>query len=86
MSEHVDGNALAGPLSEIFRSDMTVARCSCRGCGDVTSLATEMVYEGHGTVVRCRSCDDVLITIVEAPDRTVLTFPGVSSVSVARED
>jgi hypothetical protein len=84
MSSHVDGNALAGPLSEVFRTDMTTAVCCCDGCGDTTTLASEMVYGTHGTVVRCRSCDDVLITVVETPDRTVLSFPGVTSVSVER--
>jgi hypothetical protein len=84
MSSHVDGNALAGALSEVFRTDMTTAVCCCDGCGDTTTLATEMVYGTHGTVVRCRACDDVLITVVETPGRMVLSFPGVSSVSIER--
>ncbi|RUR00938.1 DUF6510 family protein [Labedella endophytica] len=84
MSSHVDGNALAGPLSEVFHTDMTTAVCCCDGCGETTTLASEMVYGAHGLVVRCRSCDDVLITIVETPERVVLSFPGVSSVSVER--
>ncbi|PSL39243.1 hypothetical protein CLV49_2877 [Labedella gwakjiensis] len=84
MSSHVDGNALAGTLSEVFRTDMTTAVCCCDGCGETTTLASEMVYGTHGIVVRCRSCDDVLITLVETPDRVVLSFPGVSSMSVER--
>jgi hypothetical protein len=86
MSSHVDGNALAGALSEVFRADMTAAVCCCGRCGDTTTLATEMVYGAHGAVVRCRSCDDVLITIVGTPDRVVLSFPGVSSVTVERPE
>jgi hypothetical protein len=89
MSSHVDGNALAGPFSEVFRTDMTTAVCCCGGCGDTTTLATEMVYGtdalAHGSVVRCRSCDDVLITLVETPDRVVVRFPGIATLSVDRE-
>ncbi len=89
MASHVDGNALAGPLSEVFRTDMTTAVCCCGGCGDTTSLASEMVYGtdglAHGSVVRCRACDDVLLTLVETPDRTVVRFAGVTTLSVERE-
>lgn len=88
MSSHVDGNALAGPLSEVFRTDMTTAVCCCGGCGDTTTLATEMVYGtdalAHGSIVRCRACDDVLITLVETPDRVVVRFPGVTTLTVDR--
>jgi hypothetical protein len=82
MADYVDGNALAGPLSAVFRADMTTAVCCCHGCGETTALAAEMVYGVHGTVIRCRSCDDVLVTLVETPDRTVLSFPGLASLSV----
>jgi Family of unknown function (DUF6510) len=82
MPTHVDGNALAGPLSEIFRIDMTTATCCCDGCGDVASLASEMVYRGLGTVVRCRQCDDVLMVFVETPNQTVMSVRGLRSLSV----
>ncbi len=36
---HVDGNALAGPLSEVFRDDVTMALGRCTSCGDVSVLA-----------------------------------------------
>src|SRR4029450_2804781 len=32
---YTDGNALAGPLGEIFAVDITVARGRCAGCGRV---------------------------------------------------
>ena len=34
----VDGNALAGELSEVFSQEMTVARVACGGCGAVEQL------------------------------------------------
>ncbi|MDQ1572918.1 MAG: hypothetical protein QOH44_477, partial [Actinomycetota bacterium] len=44
MMSHLDGNAIAGPLSEIFGADMTMASGRCGGCGDVSPLAMAMVY------------------------------------------
>jgi len=40
---HVDGNALAGPLSEVFRDDITTALGRCTSCGDVSVLAEALV-------------------------------------------
>lgn len=85
MTRHVDGNALAGPLSEILRVDITAAMCCCEGCGDFSALASEMVHNGAGIVVRCRQCDDVLITAVTTPDRTVVRFHGLRSVSISTD-
>lgn len=54
MDGHVDGNALAGMLSELFSFDVTLARCRCASCGDVAVIARAMVYGGEqGRVVRC---------------------------------
>ena len=66
----------------MFRVDMTTATCCCGGCGDVASLASEMVYHGPGTVVRCRQCDDVLMVLVATPDGTVLSLQGLRSLSL----
>ena len=52
--EHVDGNAIAGPLAEFFAFDVTTATGRCVGCGSIAELARAMVYRsGAGTVVRC---------------------------------
>ena len=64
---HLDGNVLAGPLLELFREDMTAATARCDGCGDVSVLATAMVYDAApGWCVRCHVCNDVLMTFVQA--------------------
>ncbi|HEV7949242.1 MAG TPA: DUF6510 family protein [Glaciihabitans sp.] len=71
MSNHVDGNALAGPLSELFRVDVTSAEGSCAGCGDTAVLACALVYpDPMGFVARCRSCDAVLLTLVLPGDNS----------------
>jgi Family of unknown function (DUF6510) len=83
--QHVDGNALAGPLAEFFTFDITMATGRCNGCGTVAELARAMVYQsGAGTVVRCGSCDHVLATLVESDDRAWIGFSGMSAIEVRR--
>jgi uncharacterized Zn finger protein len=83
--QHVDGNALAGPLAEFFTFDVTMATARCNGCGSIAELARAMVYQsGAGTVVRCGSCGHVLATLVEADDRAWISLAGVSAIEVPR--
>ncbi|HET8740363.1 MAG TPA: DUF6510 family protein [Acidimicrobiia bacterium] len=63
---HVDGNAVAGLLVEIFGQEMTASRGQCGGCGRIDVLANVMVYrDAPGDVLRCPVCDSVLMVIVE---------------------
>ncbi len=74
---HVDGNVLAGQLTELFAFDGTMASIHCPGCGAVEVLATAMVYmDDMGTVARCCHCDDVLLTVVEGDGRRWVSFVG----------
>jgi len=83
--QHVDGNALAGPLAEFFAFDVTMAVARCEGCGSTAELARAMVYpSGAGTVVRCGSCGQVLMTLVESEDRAWIRFTGMGAIEVAR--
>jgi len=82
---HLDGNVLAGPLSELFSVDMTVAVGKCIGCGDEAVLASAMVYEsGPDIVVRCHHCDDVLMTLVQSPADLRVEFRGIAMLTVPR--
>ena len=81
MAARVDGNALAGILSEFFRLDTTTAVVQCSGCGDRAVLAREMVYpDPMGFVVRCEKCEDVLMIVVDAPGGAWLDLRGVDGV------
>jgi hypothetical protein len=80
--QHVDGNALAGHLADLFAVDPTMASMRCPGCGAIEVLATTMVYmDAMGAVARCYHCDAVLLTLVESEDRTWVGFAGVTVVS-----
>jgi len=83
--QHVDGNALAGPLADFFSFDVTTATARCNGCGTMAELARAIVYtNAAGTVVRCSNCGQVLATIVESEDRAWIGFGGVSALEVRR--
>jgi hypothetical protein len=62
----LDGNAIAGLLHEVFGAEMTTATGTCAHCGAAAQVAELVVYlEAPGTVVRCRTCESVLMVIAE---------------------
>lgn len=83
MQGHVDGNALAGMLSDIFAFDVTTARGRCIACGEIAVLAQTMVYGGEqGYVARCSGCNDVLMVVVPEPHGTRVQMRGYSWLEV----
>ena len=84
----LDGNALAGPMAAAFGADMTDAMARCAGCGLVGPIAETMVYghptaeQGGGYVARCPGCDNVLMTMVMASDRTFVGLPGTAFIEL----
>ena len=82
-AKRVDGNAAAGMLSEIFVSDVTVARARCAGCGSSREIAMLMVYaHGMGTVMRCPDCDGVVLRMARTPTHVWLDASGASSIAI----
>ena len=83
-SPHIDGNAAAGPLDQIFAAEVTTAFVTCSACATCEELARAMVYgRPPAVVLRCRSCGDVLLTLVSAAGgRTRLGLSGVASIDV----
>ena len=79
----VDGNALAGPLRELFAVDVTAAVVRCAGCGATGALATLTVYvDAPGLVARCPGCTDVVLRVVRGPDRAWLDLRGTVSLEI----
>ena len=71
--EPLDGNAIAGPLADYFGAEMSTATGACTHCGTSAVVAELAVYRsGPGTVVRCRSCGDDVMVIVEARGRVAV--------------
>lgn len=58
----LDGNALAGPLAELFVPDLTATIVACAHCGNVAPLAAHHVYpDAPALVVRCPGCTGVVL-------------------------
>jgi hypothetical protein len=75
----LDGNALGGPLGEVFVGEITVARSTCGSCGAVREIGALAVYaQAPGSVARCPGCDAVLLRLVRAEGRIWLELQGVS--------
>ncbi|MDX3056232.1 DUF6510 family protein [Streptomyces sp. NE06-03E] len=72
-----DGNALAGPLSQIFAVDPTTAWRRCPECGLTGSLAQLRVYgPDPGLTGRCPGCDTLALRVVEQPRHLWLQMGG----------
>ena len=78
--EAVDGNAIGGLLHEVFGTEMTDRRQRLRKLRRARQVAELAVYlQAPGTVVRCRSCDSVLMVFVKVHDRTCVDLLGLAA-------
>ena len=77
----LDGNAAAGILSEVFVPDVTTARAMCANCGTVQAMGALLVYaHGMGTVMRCPSCDAVVLRVARPRTHLWLDLTGAKLV------
>jgi hypothetical protein len=77
---HLDGNALAGPLSAVFADDLTVATAVCAGCGRVERIATLPVFGAPmGLIARCPGCDLVLLGYTDLTVGRTLELSGMAA-------
>lgn len=79
----LDGNAAAGLLAEVFRTEMTTAEVTCNGCGTVAVVA-ELMHYGHGmgAILRCVRCDAAVIRVVRTGRRHWLDLRGARTLQL----
>jgi hypothetical protein len=78
----LDGNAIGGLLIDVFGAEMTAAGRICGTCGASRPVAELVVYrQAPGTVVRCRTCGNVLMVFVKAHAVTCVDLSGLASLS-----
>jgi len=76
---HLDGNAAAGLLREIFEVEMTTAVVVCAGCGAGGPVGTTVVYAAPiGTVVGCAGCGRWLIRVTRVRGWCCVDLGGVA--------
>jgi ribosomal protein S27E len=86
-NQWTDGNALAGPLQDVLRIEVTTAVGRCSGCGRTASMAEVRVFDhAPGVVARCPVCDQVLLRLVNGPSRAWLDVRGLTFLQVPAPD
>ncbi|WP_255950756.1 DUF6510 family protein [Streptomyces odontomachi] len=81
---HEDGNALAGPLAEIFTVDLTSAVGRCAHCGRAEPVARIHLYNrAPGWVGRCPHCGEVRMRLVRTPDAAWLDLRGTVALRIS---
>ena len=77
----LDGNAAAGILREVFVPELTAARGACAACGTIAPLGSQHLYMyplSPGAVLRCTTCQEVLMVLVHAGGRYRLGLRGLT--------
>lgn len=83
--EHLDGNALAGVLTEFMSADASTLRITCRHCGrhgDMAEVAVER--DDAGAIVRCVGCRHTLLVVLrDAGGGIRVRFEGAAEIASA---
>jgi hypothetical protein len=83
MNASLDGNVLAGALSELFTTDITSATAQCVSCGTSGAIGQARVYaDAPGLVARCPACGQVVLRLVRGPGRAWLDLRGITCLEV----
>ena len=78
----LDGNAAAGILSEIFALEMTNNRVECANCGRQGEIGTLLAFiQAPGVILRCPSCEQVILRAVQSAEIIYLDLRGAAYVS-----
>ena len=76
----LDGNAIGGLLLDVFGVDMTSAEATCAACGAAGPVAETTVFvRAPGTVVRCRRCTSVLMTVTRIRGLNCVDLTGLAA-------
>jgi hypothetical protein len=75
----LDGNAVAGLLAATFGAEMTAVPSQCAHCHNVNVTAELRAYtRAPGIVLRCPTCEGVVLRIVETPTATLIDASGIA--------
>jgi hypothetical protein len=81
----LDGNAIAGLLFDVFGAEMTAMTCVCGSCNARSVVAELTVYRrAPGTVVRCSSCESVLMVFIERSEVVCVDLGGLAGLEPLR--
>jgi len=79
----LDGNAVAGKLEAIFGVEMTATSLICAQCSGTSMMGALRAFtQSPGIVLRCPTCECVMIRVVQTPQATLLDARGVMYVKI----
>ncbi|MBV9599336.1 MAG: hypothetical protein JOZ87_21030 [Chloroflexi bacterium] len=81
----LDGNAAAGVLRQLFADELTTARGACAACGGIAPIGSQHLYMqtlSPGGVLRCRTCEEVLIVLVHSEGKYRLGMRGLKWIEI----
>jgi hypothetical protein len=85
----LDGNAAAGMLREVFADDLSGASGQCAACGITAQIGGQHLYMhplSPGAVLRCQSCENILMVFVHAGGRYRFGLQGLKWIQIADQD
>ena len=86
MEMKLDDNATGGMLQVTFPFDMSLVHATCAGCGATNALEAVAAYmHGMGTVLRCQSCETVLIRMAQVRGHYLLDMRGVRVLEIGAQ-
>jgi uncharacterized Zn finger protein len=72
-------------LYEIFGVEMTASPTECAHCGNEAEVGTLLAFtQGPGIVLRCSTCENVVLRITQSPEAIYLDARGAVYVRLAR--
>jgi hypothetical protein len=81
----LDANAVAGLLFDIFGVEMTASPTECAHCGNSGDVGALLAFtQGPGIVLRCSSCEQVVLRIVQTPEAIYLDARGAVYLKLVR--
>ena len=81
----LDANAAAGLLFEIFGTEMTASPTECAHCGNQDEIGALLAFtQGPGIVLRCPTCENVILRIVQTPEAIYLDARGAVYLRLTR--
>jgi hypothetical protein len=82
----LDANATAGLLYEIFGAEMTASPTECANCGNEGEIGELLAFvQGPGITLRCTTCENVVLRIVQTPNEIYLDARGAVYLRLARK-
>jgi hypothetical protein len=81
----LDGNGVAGMLTEIFSAEMTAAPTECAACGKDSAMGELLAFtQAPGVILRCPACEAAMVRVVRTNQFTYLDARGAVYLRIAR--